>query len=268
MKTLITLAIVMLTAATLLFSSCSQSAEEESLGSEGGIIWPQASSGGMSTANYDRGEANDYDTVVTKGETVTSYSTSAAPPVVNVDVAAPGTGISEIDRMIVRTGNLEIVVDDVPTAIEQITALAENLDGYVVTSRMWKSGERLDGSISIRVPSDDYEDTLRALRNLAEDVTYENSYSQDVTEEYVDLVSKLGNLEATEQQLLVIMEKAETVEDILSVQKQLTTTRQDIEITKGRMQSLSRPPPPRLSKSASRRLPSASNSTRARPASR
>jgi hypothetical protein len=59
-----------------------------------------------------------------------------------------------------------------------------------------------------------------------------------VTEEYVDLQASLENLEATEQQLLVIMEKANTVEDILDVQKELTQVRGEIERTKGRMQYL------------------------------
>jgi len=55
---------------------------------------------------------------------------------------------------------------------------------------------------------------------------------------FVDLTAKLKNLEATEQQLLKIMEKAEKVEDILAIQRELTNTRQQIEQTKGRMQYL------------------------------
>ena len=142
------------------------------------------------------------------------------------------------ERMIVRTGNMMLVVEDVPVAIDQITWMADSFDGYVVSSRVWKEGERLVGSIAIRVLAEHFDDALRALRDLAVDVTSESASSKDVTEEYVDLSAKLDNLEATEKQLLVIMEKAETVEDILDVQRELSRIRGEIEQTKARMQYL------------------------------
>ena len=144
------------------------------------------------------------------------------------------------ERMIVRTGDMSLVVEDVPTAIEQIIELADDFGGYVVSSKKWKEGERLAGSITIRVPAEHFNDAMRALSKLAVEVTSESTSSKDVTEEYVDLSAKLHNLEATEEQLLRIMEKAETVEDILSVQRELSKTRGEIEQTKGRMQYLER----------------------------
>ncbi|GAI25104.1 unnamed protein product, partial [marine sediment metagenome] len=75
---------------------------------------------------------------------------------------------------------------------------------------------------------------------LAADVTHEETSAKDVTEEYVDLSAKLKNLEATEEQYLRLMEKAEKVEDILAIQKELSKTRGEIEQTKGRMQYLER----------------------------
>ena len=144
------------------------------------------------------------------------------------------------ERMIVRTGSMWLVVNDVPIALDQITKLAEGFDGYVVSSKRWEEGERLAGSITIRVAAEHFDDAIRALRELAVDVTSEDTSSKDVTEEYIDLSAKLHNLEATEEQLLRIMEKAEKVEDILNVQRELSRTRGEIEQTKGRMQYLER----------------------------
>jgi len=142
------------------------------------------------------------------------------------------------ERMIVRTGNMALVVEDVAVATDQITRMADSFDGYVVSSRVWKERERLVGSITIRVLAEYFDDAMRSLRDLAVDVTSESASSKDVTEEYVDLTAKLENLEATEKQLLVIMEKAETVEDILDVQRELSRIRGEIEQTKARMQYL------------------------------
>ena len=144
------------------------------------------------------------------------------------------------ERMIVRIGNMSLVVEDVLAGMDHITELAHSFGGYVVSSKRWGEGERLVGSITIRVPAEHFDDAVIALRDLAVEVSSESTSSKDVTEEYVDLSAKLQNLEATEEQLLKIMEKAETVEDILDVQRELSNVRGEIERTKGRMQYLER----------------------------
>ena len=167
--------------------------------------------------------------------------TTAPPPTIVLQQPPQSSGVSDAttpDRMIVRTGNMALVVEDITVAIDRISKLAETAQGYVVSSNSWREGERLHGTISIRVPAGGFGDMMSAIIKLAVEVTSQTTSSQDVTEEYVDLTAKLKNLEAAEQQLLRIMEKAEKVEDILSVQRELSNTRSQIEQTKGRMQYL------------------------------
>jgi hypothetical protein len=142
------------------------------------------------------------------------------------------------ERMIVRTGDMSLVVPDVLTAIEQIAGLAKSYDGYVVSSNSWREGDRLAGTIAIRVLAERFDDAIRALRQMAVEVNQESTSSRDVTEEYVDLSAKLHNLEASEAQLLELMKQAGKVEEILEVQRELAKTRGEIEQTKGRMQYL------------------------------
>jgi PKD repeat protein len=142
------------------------------------------------------------------------------------------------DRMIVRTGNISMVVNDVTGALANIVQIAGGLNGYVVSSNTWKDGENVYGSITIRVPADSYDSASNSVTQIAVDVTSQSSSSQDVTEEYVDLGAQLDNLKATEAQLLLIMAKAEKVEDILAVQAQLTQVQSQIEQIQGRMQYL------------------------------
>jgi molybdopterin converting factor small subunit len=142
------------------------------------------------------------------------------------------------ERMIIRTGYMTLVVVDVASAMEQITNLAASYDGFVVSSNSWQDQDRMYASISFRVVSERFNDTLKALRALAVEVKSESTSGQDVTEEYVDLTAKLRNLEAAETQLLKLMEQAGEVSDILEVQRELVKTRGEIEQTKGRMQYL------------------------------
>jgi len=161
-------------------------------------------------------------------------STAPTPAPVEVDMEES----LATERMIVRTGDMSLVVADVADAIEQIAELAVDYEGYVVSSNSWRDGDRLAGSIAIRVPAERFNDAIRALRQLAVEVNSETTTSRDVTEEYVDLEARLHNLEASEAQLLELMRQAGEVEEILEVQRELTKTRGEIEQTKGRMQYL------------------------------
>jgi hypothetical protein len=144
------------------------------------------------------------------------------------------------DRMIVRTGDMSLVVKDVIQARDDIAQLAARFDGYVVSSQISGEEEEMRGWISIRVPDDKFEQALAELRNLAVRVKSESTSSQDVTEEYIDLQSRLNNAEATEKQYLALLEKATDVEDILRIYESLSRVRQEIEQIKGQMQYLER----------------------------
>jgi PKD repeat protein len=144
------------------------------------------------------------------------------------------------DRMVVRNGDMQIVVSDVAATLDNITKIASDFGGYVVTSQKWKDGERNMGNISIRILAENYVKSIAAIRALAMSVISETTSSQDVTQEYVDLDSQVKNLQATETQLLKIMESATKTEDVLSVQRELTTVRGEIEQDQGRMQYLQR----------------------------
>lgn len=154
--------------------------------------------------------------------------------------AGPGGVLqpTAIERMIIRTADMSLVVDDVVDARDEIARLAEGLDGHVVST--WISGEeyRMRGLITIRVPYDKFEQALAQFRDLAVRVTTESTRSRDVTEEYIDLKARLRNAEATENQFLALLEKAETVEDIIRVYDRLSRVRGDIEQIMGRMQYL------------------------------
>lgn len=147
---------------------------------------------------------------------------------------------ADIDRKIVKTGYLTLEVEDVAEAMNGVAAAAKELGGYVVSSTKYESDSRPHGRISIRVPAERFDEAFDRLRQLAVDVPRESTESQDVTEEYTDLEAQLRNLEATEAQYLALLEKAETVEDILAVQRELSNVRGEIEQIKGRMQYLER----------------------------
>jgi len=143
-------------------------------------------------------------------------------------------------RLVIRTGTINMVVKDITDSVKSIIQYAENKGGWVVSSGITEREEIPSGSITVRVPAEIFDEAMAYFKGLAEKVSYEGTQGQDVTEEYTDLQSQLRNLEATESQLLKIMERSGTIPDVLAVQRELTTVRSQIEQTKGRIQYLER----------------------------
>jgi hypothetical protein len=148
------------------------------------------------------------------------------------------------ERMIVRTAEVALVVDDADDSVAQIKGIVSALGGNVVDTRLWRDEEQLRGSITVRVPSESLDDALSQFKALAVKVERESGSSRDVTEEYADVDAQLRNLEATEQELLELLttvrERTGKAEDILAVHRELTSIRGQIEQLKGRMQYLER----------------------------
>jgi len=142
------------------------------------------------------------------------------------------------ERMIVRNGEMQLVVEDISQAVEDITEMALAFGGYVVSSYVSGEEEEMRGWITFRVSDDKFETALAQLRDMAVKVESEQAYSQDVTEEYIDLQARLENAQATEQQYLALLDKAEEIEDILDIYNYLSRTRSEIEQLKGRIQYL------------------------------
>lgn len=144
------------------------------------------------------------------------------------------------ERLIIRTGNIDIVVKDAEASLGDIGRLAERLGGWVVTSEVRQTSQDAKaGSITIRIPADQYDEVINQVKEMALEVTWESTNSQDVTDEFVDLSSRLGNLEATADRVRAFLDSAEDVEEALAVNQELSRLEGEIEVIKGRMQYLS-----------------------------
>lgn len=163
-----------------------------------------------------------------------ALDTSAANQTSGVPAAQPQ------ERLIIRTGNLSIVVTDTEEALAQIAEMVEANDGWVVSSTLYQYSETAKiGDITVRVPSAGYNSAMEAIKGMALEVTNESSSGQDVTDEYVDLSSRLANLEATADRVRTFLDESKNVEEALAVNQELSRLEGDIEVIKGRMQYLS-----------------------------
>ncbi len=154
-----------------------------------------------------------------------------------VDAAAVAN-VARTERMVVRTASLDLVVPDTDKALAEIQAMARELGGYVVSVEAYQYQEGRQAMVTFRVPSDALDTALERLRAMATTVRRESVSGQDVTDEYVDLESRLRHLQAKEKQLLEFLDQAEDTEAVLAVYEHLSQTQAEIEQVKGRMQYL------------------------------
>ena len=173
-------------------------------------------------------------------------------PMMPTAVAADGAYFSPMEqaqvteRMIIRTGTIEMTVADMEqakTTIEGMIAEMAGQGAFIISSNEQNniSGDRGIARInmSIRVPAERFDDTMDRLAELAVRVTGRNESGEDVTEEFFDLETRLESLEAARDRLLEIMVEANTTEDLLRAEEQLTRRETEIESIKGRLQFLS-----------------------------
>lgn len=152
-----------------------------------------------------------------------------------------GSG-SAAERLVIRTANLSLVVKDPAVSAESIAAMAEAMGGFVVSTNLYQTSYgdpavlSTQGSITIRVPAERFQEALSRLKEDAEEVRSENISGQDVTQEFTDLQSRLRNLEAAEAQLREIMASATKTEDVLRIFEELRRVREEIEVIKGQIQ--------------------------------
>jgi hypothetical protein len=152
-----------------------------------------------------------------------------------------GAPQAQPDRLVIKNASLSLVVDDPVKSLDNISNLADEMGGFVVTANMSEmlldSGAKApQGNITIRIPAERLNEALKRIKAESKQAPQtENINSQDVTKEYTDLGSQLRNLEAAEAQLTEIMGSATRTEDVLNVYNQLVQVRGQIEVIKGQM---------------------------------
>ena len=154
--------------------------------------------------------------------------------------SSSAVGQAAQERMVIQTADLAIVVKDPQARMNEISKMAQDMGGYVVSSNLYETSTNLgkqvpEATIVVRVPSEKLDEALALIKKDAGDVQYENRSGQDVTNAYVDLQAQLKAKEAAEAQLLKIMDDAVRAEDVLNTYMQVQAIQTEIEQLKGQI---------------------------------
>jgi cell division protein FtsB len=154
-------------------------------------------------------------------------------------VADAETGLRD-GALIVYTGQLRLEVPEIGPAIESATRLIVDLSGYVSGSEEENTSSSHEAAVTFRVPAARWAEAVSGVRALAARVISENTEAVEVTAEVVDLEARIANLRAGEAALQEIMTRAGTIDDVLKVQRELSSVRGEIEQLSARRDHLQR----------------------------
>lgn len=150
-------------------------------------------------------------------------------------------GSSIVPRKIVFTGQVDVVVEDMTKANQELNSLVADIQqagGYLAHQELvGVAGSRRTGQWTVRVPQPSFDKFLADVEKLGE-LQRSSRDAQDVTEEYMDFEGRLKNKQASEQRLLGHLEKTGDLKDTLEVERELSRVRGEVEQLQGRLNLL------------------------------
>jgi hypothetical protein len=144
------------------------------------------------------------------------------------------------NRKVIYTADMSVRVKSYQEAVSSIQKTLASLGGYVMESNTY-SGEEdqpQEGTLTVKVPQEAFQTFLNTVEKGSIKVQNQTVSGQDVTEEYVDLESRLKSKKTVEERLLSFMKEAQKTEDLLKISNDLSAVQEEIEQLTGRINYL------------------------------
>lgn len=151
----------------------------------------------------------------------------------------PQLNEGNVARLVVKAGNVAVLVTDVAQAGSEIPKIARSFGGFVVSSSANNVAGSRRATYTIKVSANNFDVAMDALANLGE-VTSSNSSGEDVTTQVADIDARIKVMKAEEEQYAEVLKAARSIGQILEVKRQLSRVRQEIESLTAQSQSLKR----------------------------
>ena len=131
-------------------------------------------------------------------------------------------------RQLIVEAWVSLEVNEIDATVRQVEALAAQRGGWMESAEIFGEGGYRSASLRVRVPADDLDNAMDALRGLGR-VVDEGISATDVTERLIDNEARLEAWHIQEERLVDLLEDAPTVEDIIQIERRISEVRSDIE---------------------------------------
>lgn len=147
---------------------------------------------------------------------------------------------TETNRKVIYTADISVETDNYGAFTNEIQKEAASLGGYVLESSLYneQAEDLKNGQMTVRIPQEDFHSFLNFVEGGSTKVLDHYVSGEDITEEFVDLESRLKSKEQVEERLLGFLAGAKDTEDLLKISSDLVQVQEEIEMIVGRMNYL------------------------------
>lgn len=158
---------------------------------------------------------------------------SDGPPGAPGPAGSDGAGESsslqqQSGRQLIVEAWISLEVGEIDGVVRQVEAMAGQRGGWVESADIVGEAGYRTATINVRVPADRFDDVMQTLRGLGR-VTDEGVSSTDVTDRLIDNEARMTAWKTQEERLIVLLENAATVEDVIDIERRISEVRADIE---------------------------------------
>ena len=145
---------------------------------------------------------------------------------------------AEWDKKIIKTALLNLEVKDYTGYYSSLREKIKNIGGYIAQEEQRQSAYKIENTLVIKVPVEQFDNALVQLTDKAEKLNEKKITSQDVSAEYIDIRSRMESKKQVRQQYIALLKQAKNMEDILNVQSEINSIQEEIEAAAGRVEFL------------------------------
>lgn len=143
-----------------------------------------------------------------------------------------------IKKKIIKDGRLGINVTDLEKSKTDIDTLVRNIGGYYDNESYSNTDTETEYDLKIRIPSDRFETLINKIDKGEGEVSYKEIDARDVTDQFIDLETRLTNKRSYLLKYQELLKKAKSVKDILEIQEKVRGLEEEIESTTGKLEYL------------------------------
>ncbi len=142
------------------------------------------------------------------------------------------------EKRIIKDGSLTLVSKDILVSKKRIDALLKQQQGYYEKEALQNEAYSTTYQLKLRIPSQNFEAFINLLEMGSDEINDKSIHANDVTEEFVDLESRLLNKRAYLKRYRELLSNANTIKDILAIEENIRVILEEIESTEGRLNYL------------------------------
>ena len=142
------------------------------------------------------------------------------------------------DKKIIKNASLNLEVKDYNVFSASLREKIKDLGGYISQEEQSQSDYKIENSIAIKIPVDQFDNAVVKLTANAEKLNEKKITSQDVTTQLLDIKSRMEAKRQVRLRYMDLLKQAKNMQEILSVQSEINGIQEEIESAAGRIEYL------------------------------